>query len=204
MYYPETWLEFGPMMLDPSILATEAGIRWVLSAPPLDVPIGLPRAFISVVREGPIDRGPLDYFGLSRMPWSLIREASMHLSEGRFDDRYRAFDEGMTAKLGPVVHDPLVAEIVGEEYAFLLMHSTVLSRVKKPFHHMYRAGASFVQLVTRKTLHLPTHHALTTTDFRRAGIKWIAVGGSAAASLVNPVVAATIGIGTGAFLLLDP
>jgi hypothetical protein len=39
---------------------------------------------------------------------------------------------------------------------------------------------------------------------RLAGLKWAAVGGSAAASLVEPALATVIGAGTGVFLLLDP
>jgi hypothetical protein len=68
----------------------------------------------------------------------------------------------------------------------------------------FRHGASYIQMGVRRTLHLPSDAPIRESQMRLAGLKWAAVGGSAAASLVEPALATVIGAGTGVFLLLDP
>jgi hypothetical protein len=51
---------------------------------------------------------------------------------------------------------------------------------------------------------VPNTGPLSGRDYAAAGIKWIAVGGSAFTALAAPVIGVPVNIVTDLFLLLDP
>jgi hypothetical protein len=193
-------------MVDPSVFATPMGLEWIESVARQREGIRVSRSLLSIASDRRLSPAALAYFGLRDVPYTRLRAAleTFELSSQGDETPPTPDAAFVVERLHTVIRDPLVADILSDEYLFLMTHSTVLARVKKPFTDMSRAGASFVQVVTRRTLHLPPGQPLTSSDYRRASIKWIAVGGSAASAFVSPVAAAALGLGTGFFLLLDP
>lgn len=106
--------------------------------------------------------------------------------------------------------EPL-AEIQFDEWFYLTHNSTVVSRLKRPFRQIARAGALVIELTTplrdravRKTLKLDGLEPVTRARTLRALGKWTAVGGDAALAFVAPWIAGPAALGVNAFLLLDP
>jgi hypothetical protein len=104
-----------------------------------------------------------------------------------------------------------LAEIQFDEWFYLTHNSTVVSRLKRPFRQIARAGALVIELATplrdravRKTLKLDGLEPVTRARTLRALGKWTAVGGDAAVAFVAPWIAAPAALVVNAFLLLDP
>ena len=105
----------------------------------------------------------------------------------------------------------VITEILFEEWVFLQEKSWVISRIKKPFSHFVKAGAVSVEfgrrtldLAIKRTLKKDDRDIITNADRLRAFAKWIAVGGPAFLTLINPVIGAIGDVIAGYFLLVDP
>lgn len=105
----------------------------------------------------------------------------------------------------------LLGRIIYEEWVFLQEFSFIISKTKKIFEKFVKYGGISVEFsekafdeVIRKTMKLKDNQILTKKQKLRAISKWIAVGGSAAGSILNPILAVPLGIITGIFLLVDP
>ncbi len=108
----------------------------------------------------------------------------------------------------------IIPDILLEEWSFLVGQSWIAARTKKAFAAFKRAGAVVVDfsgqkvdsIVSRTLRHgrLPGPATLTHLGRIRAAAKWIAVGGSPVAGLIDPIIAVVASAGTGVFLLFDP
>lgn len=211
------------LMLDPSLLLslrtlpviTELARRGELRG------AVIPQTFFEFVGERGLNQDVLRFFGgpagereYGRLAdiLPLIRALREYLSpwapiaEGPEADILRA--------IGRQHRSPQVAEILREEWAFLTTHSWIASRIKRPFSAFIKAGAVAIEgsrdlfdRVAARTLKMspPLLPAgLSSGDRLRAISKWVAVGGSSAASLLVPPFGALTNLVSGYFLLLDP
>jgi hypothetical protein len=117
----------------------------------------------------------------------------------------------MRANLELISRDPVVASIRFEEWFYLTHNSMLVSRLKRPFSQMARAGAVVVELLTplgnrvvRRTLKMDKLEEVTRAHALRALGKWVAVGGNSALAFVSPWAAAAGALATNSFLLVDP
>lgn len=109
------------------------------------------------------------------------------------------------------LEDKITAQILSEEWIFLQENSWLVSRTKKIFNKFIDSGAACLQLgrksvkkIIRKTLKKDESQDINTFDILRASFKWIAVGGSPALSLINPLSGVIVSTASGFFLLFDP
>jgi hypothetical protein len=107
--------------------------------------------------------------------------------------------------------DDRIVDTRFDEWFYLTHSSTIVSRVKRPFTQLARAGALAVELMTppvdrivRRTLRLDELEPVKRAQRLRALGKWTAVGGDAALTFVAPWAAAAGTALTGGFLLIDP
>ena len=194
--------ELGKELVDPSVFAWDRGIRWVGEQLEGGRELFVPSSFLDVLGDSTTQQ----FFGLSRANLNRIAVTAERLVpfSGRLESgEVTNLDGEIVAEIRSVAAPP-VASILAEEYEFLISRSTVVSRLKRPFDRLWRAGASFVQVATRKTVGLPANHPISRRQYRKAGIKWIAVGGSAATSLAIPLIGVPLNIAADLFLLLDP
>lgn len=105
----------------------------------------------------------------------------------------------------------IVSEILFEEWVFLQQKSWIISRIKKSFTYFVKAGSVSIEMGKRtfnlgvkKTLKKDPKNILTNADRLRSLAKWIAVGGSSASALYDPIAGAIGGVAAGFFLLIDP
>lgn len=122
-------------------------------------------------------------------------------------EKHNMFYENLVAE----TQNEVIAEILFEEWIFLQEKSWIISRLKKPFIYFVKAGSASLELgkrtldlAVRKTLKKPGERIITNADRLRALAKWIAVGGSPALTILNPIVGAISDAATGYFLLIDP
>jgi len=129
--------------------------------------------------------------------------------------------------------DAWAYEIVLEEWEFLTTHSWLFAKTRKIYDRMVNAGANALYVtrerleqavvaaregiqdtgrsivrssdrVVRRTLKKHARHKVSPNDRVRTIAKWVAVGGGAAAGIINPVVGAAGAAAGGIFLLYDP
>jgi hypothetical protein len=107
--------------------------------------------------------------------------------------------------------NPLLAQILHEEWYFLVSESWLFSKTRRAFDAMVEAGGTAIQMsqrsfdrVVRRTLKKKPNEPLTPTNRARAAAKWIAVGGPALLSVIEPISAAIASATGGYFLLIDP
>jgi hypothetical protein len=106
----------------------------------------------------------------------------------------------------------LLGGIYADEWVFLTTQSWLGSRSKRAFRAFNRAGASSLEIGTElmrtlvaRTLKLDSVPSQLDSDLvRRAGLKWLAVGGAAATGLLNPLLGSIAGLASGGYLLMDP
>ncbi len=123
--------------------------------------------------------------------------------------------------------------IMVEEWEFLTTHSWLFAKTRAIVDHMINSGAEAIYVtkekleqaiehvrervfdagksiirgsdhLVRRTLKQGPRHEVSPNDRVRTVAKWVAVGGSAASALVNPVVGVLGGSVAGMFLLYDP
>lgn len=108
-----------------------------------------------------------------------------------------------------------ITQILFEEWEFLTTRSWLVAAVYRPFGNFIEAGGhallvsktkleSLLDSAAAKVLKKPAGAPLSGRDKLRAIGKWVAVGGSAAAGLVTPLVGAAVALAAGIFLLYDP
>lgn len=109
------------------------------------------------------------------------------------------------------VGSDMARSILFEEWSFLITNSWLFSKTREAFDKMVEAGGSAIHLsrerfdsVVRKTLKKDPSEPMTGSDRTRAAAKWVAVGGPAILSLVEPISAATSSAAAGYFLMYDP
>lgn len=110
-------------------------------------------------------------------------------------------------RLGETIEPGPIREIIFDEWFFLTHESWVVSRIKAAFNAMVHAGELGIELLNRlvrRTLREDESYVVQTADRMRALAKWLAVGGPAVATLLNPIVGAFATVGAGGFLLIDP
>jgi len=140
----------------------------------------------------------------------FIKESERRQSLNRY--RHIPTEPGnMYAEFSIPQESEWITQIVFEEWGFLTTQSWLLAKVRKPFDHMIEAGATAIE-ISKKTM----EKAIRTTvkkdptldlsfkDKAVAVAKWVAVGGSSASSLIEPVTGAVISFAAGMFLLYDP
>ena len=104
-----------------------------------------------------------------------------------------------------------IAEILFEEWVFLQKQSWVISRIKKTFIYLVKAGAVSIEVgkkgldyAVRKTLKKSDQNIIKNADRMRALAKWIAVGGAATSNLLDPISNVIGELIAGIFILIDP
>ncbi len=107
--------------------------------------------------------------------------------------------------------DGLIAQILYEEWHFMASQSWIFSKTRRAFDSMVEAGGTAIQmshrafdLLVRRTLKEKPNEPLTSCNRLRAAAKWIAVGGPAILSTIEPISAAIASASSGFFLLVDP
>ena len=200
-------------MLEASFILSEEGVSWLTGEGAQYVEgMAVSRALVGEMQQR--DSGALSWFGeldsdrLGTLAEVLGRaqlfshEQIGEVGEGAGAVRSRLFAE----------HDQRTAEILADEWIFLQTQSWIGAKSRKAFDAFKAAGGRLRELpspiarrLIAKTLkkeELPEHIPLKL--LRKAGMKWIAVSGTAATYFVAPPVAAALTFGTGAFVLLDP
>lgn len=220
---PET-VETGPsLMLDPSLLLSMRALPVVMELARRHELRGavIPRMVFEFMGETSLSEDVLRFFGGPARESEhgrvgdilpLIRELRQYQS--RLAHAPEMAESGTLLDMERQVRSREVAEILGEEWAFLTTHSWIASRVKRPFSAFVKAGAfaiegsrdSFDRLVA-KTLKRPPWElpaGLSSRDKLRAISKWMAVGGMSALPLVLfPHIQVLVGGAFGYFLLFD-
>jgi hypothetical protein len=193
------------MMIDPSIVVREQGVSWVESLDSAErLRFVIPSTFASGVRKGSTG-WVADYYRLDRAFTRRLRAATEALTPWVPEAADRpSFVSQIAGELATLESNRDMSQVQVEEWLFLTSSSTLLSRLKAPFVQFRRAGATSPEMATRRTLHnLPAGVPLTPREYRRAGVKWIAVGGAPLVSLLGPwgYPAASL---VGWLLLIDP
>jgi hypothetical protein len=105
----------------------------------------------------------------------------------------------------------IITEVLFEEWVFLQQKSWIISRIKKSFTYLIKAGAVSVEmgkktldLAVRKTLKKSSQSIITNADRLRSVAKWIAVAGEVTLPIFDPIAGAIGGTAAGFFLLIDP
>jgi len=147
----------------------------------------------------------------------LARELSQVVETYRLppeSDRPLWYDEGARFfydHLQEWTKDELAAQILFEEWHFLTGQSWIFSKTRQAFDGMVEAGGTAIHMssklfdcVVRKTLRKGPDEPLTPGNRARAAAKWVAVGGPAILSVVEPISGAVSQAASGYFLLVDP
>jgi hypothetical protein len=136
--------------------------------------------------------------------------------EGRqLINRYRRAEGGeqqdMYREFSSLHETEWITQIVFEEWDFLTTQSWLYAKVRKAFDSMIEAGGTAVEVSKRRmdqairsTVKKDPALEVTAKDGVRAIAKWVAVGGSPAASLIGPVTGVLVSAAAGMFLLYDP
>jgi hypothetical protein len=208
-------------MLDPSLFLSFRSLRRVraaLNAGELNNVV-VPKSFVSAVRRGTFLEVGLKYFGASREEIEDLRSVTSFMEEVERFPVYEPFGENVVGsdfrgELERAVHDDDILAVLAEEWSFLNSESWLVSRTRKPFSAFIRAGAIAVEggrelfdRAVMKTLKMSPEKVpsgLTRGQRLRATAKWIAVGGTSAASLLHPLSGVVVVATTGYFLLFDP
>jgi hypothetical protein len=116
-----------------------------------------------------------------------------------------------TDALEEFTQDSLLTQILYEEWYFMVTESWLFSKTRRAFDAMVHAGGTAIQLsqrsfdlLVRRTLKKAPNEPLTPSNRVKAAAKWIAVGGPAILSAIEPVSAAIASATSGYFLLVDP
>jgi len=107
--------------------------------------------------------------------------------------------------------DETTAQVLFEEWYFLNSESWIFSKTRQAFDAMVEAGGKAIHVsskvfdeIVRKTLKIEPNEALPSGNRVRTAAKWVAVGGPAIFSVVEPISAALSSAAGGFFLLVDP
>jgi hypothetical protein len=129
--------------------------------------------------------------------------------------------------------DARAYEIVVEEWEFLMTHSWLFAKTRAIYDRLVDAGADAIYMTKKKlektveavkggiadardstvlgcdrvvnrTLKKGEEHKVSPNDRIRAVSKWVAVGGGAATTLINPIVGVLGATAGGMFILYDP
>jgi hypothetical protein len=129
--------------------------------------------------------------------------------EGRdvLSDEFKLVHDG----LAEFSQDGLIAQILFEEWHFMVSQSWIFAKSRRAFDAMVEAGGTAVQMsrkafdrLIRRTLKRKPDAPLTSADIVRAAAKWIAVGGGAALGIAGPIAGAIGSTASGLFFLVDP
>ena len=203
------------VMLDPSFVLSEEGAAFLSAGAEGGIErFALSRSFFDALESGnvPDVEGWFPEEGPAVEPSSL-REALAGAQLFGYDEaeveepRVAEVREGLRGEL-----DPMMAEILADQWVFLQTQSWITSKLRYSFDVMSERGAEIKELprkVGRKVIErtlkkkeLPERVPLGMAA--QAGAKWFAVGGSAVGSLLLPPGAPLFTAATGAFFLLDP
>jgi hypothetical protein len=213
-------------MLDPTLFLTPTWLERTVDrvdalrggGPPIE--FYLPASFVRTSEDPSAHRRVLDFYGpprgavtnASRVADALARTEAIPF-ERRTDRLQGEYSELVLSRLGTVAENPLVADILAEQWTFLMEHSLIAARIKKTFKALAEAGTVAIEFMghsildptVRRTLKLEHDHTLDVAQRLRALAKWIAAGpGEISASLLPPGIAHAAQVGFGLFLLIDP
>jgi hypothetical protein len=207
------------LMIDPSSLLHRRALAQVVTlwedpSGPRDLYV--PASFVRAVREPDLLRSVQKYFGPRRdeLPANEVLEIVR-------TERLQAYAGAQLAPTADAVvtrlvrtRDRVVRDILIEEWQFLISQSWLIARTRKTFDVFRHGGAVVVDFSGRKfdslvsqTLHhdrLAMPPQLNNRHRVKAAAKWIAVGGTPVLGLLDPILAAVVGVGTGIFALFDP
>jgi hypothetical protein len=142
-------------------------------------------------------------------------------------------DAPMLRALRETTGDEWAGEVMFEEWEYLMNHSWLFSKTRAIYDHVVDAGSNALYVTKKKleqavratkeaaedasdaivkgsdalvgkTIKKSTYDKISPNDRVRALAKWVAVGGSAATSLMVPIAGVAVGTVTGLFLLYDP
>jgi len=221
-------------MLDPSLFLsarTLAVVEAAWDAGELDG-VRVPTSFVTAIRDGRLRGRSLEYFAGRRDDRPDLRSLDAFLREHVTDQgvEIRWPSDSFAARVRKLAKDDLVSEVLGEEWTFLTSESWLASRIKRPFSAYVRAGAvavefgrhvfdqliregerlgdgarNVIEAALRRTLKSDKIPGpLTPPQKFRAVCKWVAVGGSSASTLIQPLAGTLLTAASGFFLLLDP
>jgi hypothetical protein len=201
------------LMLEASFLLSEEGVLWLRreGAATIESVVVSKALFRQVTRREAVSLawfGEPSEEGLAILAETLGRaQLFSHEEVEVIDEKVRAVRDNLLA-----AHEEPIADVLADEWVFLQTQSWLGAKSRRAFDAFDAAGAKVREVPralarriiarTLKKKHLPEHIPLKMLI--QAGMKWIAVGGSAAAAIVTPPVGVALGVVTGGFLLLDP
>ena len=140
----------------------------------------------------------------------LVEEAGDNLKTYYVEIEQKMKDSEFKNQLRTNLGENILANILYEEWMFLVNHSWIVSRTRKSFRKLIEAGAVGVEVGERlinklvnKTLK-ENKEELRRIDYFRAFAKWVAVSGTPMIALVEPISGAIASSAAGVFLFFDP
>lgn len=218
------------IMIDPSLLVvnrfdTHELLEWV-SENHATFNFYIPQSFVRAVESSPPEGvsptaqfflGDLDTKQIMKLVGGLSPYVKKFEMRGELRTKYQEFYRTLSIHVQPNLDSGGLLNAVFEEWVFLNEMSAIVARIRKAFDTFVRVGATAmytggrvgsegIQQIVRRSLHLSKETQLTRASYRRAGIKWIALGGGALTAQftfpwISPGVAA---FASGVFWLLDP
>jgi len=213
------------VLLDPSLLVGWRRLRKTESETGKLVSVGvtfvIPKSFSDSIRGGSsfdLNNAFMFFLGRKDIPYSDDVVGTLRRITDRYAvftptplqrERHKEFLEVLSGQdvWGSRIPDPLVLDIVREEWIFLHEGSWIVSRIRKHFDKFIKAGAPCLQFgkkatdaLIRRTLKRKDNDPITMVDKLRAVGKWIIVGGIPFWSPTPPAFASAAGL----FSLLDP
>jgi hypothetical protein len=205
------------ILVDPSLLidekTSEMIIEYVHQHKLVNERFFVPASFVRLLSDAERNMKDILFFAdsarlvdLKELRMALEREEIVPFAVNEsFPEEYELFFKSLIEETG----SEIISKVLFEEWFFLQRRSWIISRIKKSFTKMNKAGAVSVEigkrtldLAVRKTLKKDENYILTNADKLRSIAKWIAVGGSAVVSLIP--FGFLVGAATGYFLLIDP
>jgi hypothetical protein len=214
------------VMLDPTLFLAPTWLERTLTRaevlshgdPPIE--LYLPAGFIRSCQDPSAYARVLSFYGPPRggiTDPSRVAKALSGIEAIPFERPTTGTDgeyaELILGRLEPVAEDPLVADILAEQWAFLMQRSLIAARIKRTFKALAEAGTvaieymghSILDPTVRRTLDLERDRTLDAVQRLRALAKWIAAGpGEISSVLLPPGIAQAAQVGFGLFVLIDP
>ncbi len=162
--------------------------------------------FLEIPSESIVDRASLGR--LAREISNVVQPYRARDGLGKsFGAESKLFRDALTQ----FSQDDLIAQILFEEWHFMVSQSWIFAKSRRAFDAMVEAGATAVQMskkgfdrLVRRTLKKKPDELLTSVDVVRAAAKWIAVGGGAALGIAGPIAGAIGSTASGLFFVFDP
>jgi hypothetical protein len=183
------------LMLDPSLLLRP----WTLEDVSHARPAAVSATFLERARDGALSDPALAFFGPRGLGRRDLVELARLVASDRGLEAHRAAPE---TALPLAIRDPVVREILLDEWSFLRPGAWIASRVRRPFTSFVRGGAAAVQLGRDELAEWDELPGPLSLEGRlRVAANWVAVG--ADAPLVEALTSALPTPAAGAFLLFE-